>query len=172
MYADGEQKIVRPLTWTDILFQVSCDMLKDKHIYVTRYPMVDYLSVFVNKIRVLSTVKTIPKIQLLKYDVGSGQTELTNVIYQYYPVIDFEADEEKINTLFVDTLTMSNLYLKTLNGDYDGDTVSFRMVFSEEANEEAHNLISSPKNFFNLKGDMIRDVGNEAYLTYFNMTSY
>ena len=110
--------------------------------------------------------------QLMEYNIGSGQMELTETVYQYYPVIDFEADEEKINTLFVDTLTMSNLYLKTLNGDYDGDTVSFRMVFSEEANEEAHKLISSPKNFFNLKGDMIRDVEKEAYLTYYNMTSY
>ena len=169
-YTSEGREYVRPLTWTDALFQVSYDMLKDKHIYVTRYPMVDYLSIFVNKIRLLSTVKTIPEIEVATYN--NGKIVGVGTKYKYYPVIDFSADEEKINTLFVDTLTMSNLYLKTLNGDYDGDTVSFRMVFSEEANEEAHNLINSPKNYFNLKGDMIRDVGNEAYLTYYNMTSY
>lgn len=162
------QKIVRPLTWTDVLFQVCYNQLKDKHIYVTRYPMVDYLSIFVNKIRVLSTVKTIPQITVWNL-MKDGPTD---EVFQFYPAVDFTADEEKINTLFIDTLTMSNLYLNTLGGDYDGDTVSFRMVFSEEANQEAHELVNSPKNYFNLKGDLVRIIKNEAFLTFYNMTSY
>ena len=32
---------------------------------------------------------------------------------------------------------MSNVYLKAIGGDYDGDQVTVKSVFSQEANEEA-----------------------------------
>lgn len=149
----------RFFTWTDLLFIACTEALKDKHIYLCRYPFTDYLSMFPNKVHVLSTLKTFP-------------AKVGNVVYKHYPVIDPNVTKEKMNTLFNDTTTMSNTYLKTLGADYDGDMVSIRMVFSEEANIEAHDLINSIKNYFTIEGEMIRVVENELYLTFYNMSIY
>ena len=59
---------------------------------------------FPNKVHVLSTVKTFP-------------VKIDNKVYRFYPVIDPYATPEKMNTLFIDTTTMSNTYLKTLGAD-------------------------------------------------------
>lgn len=149
----------RFFTWTDLLFIACTESLKDKHIYLCRYPFTDYLSMFPNKVHVLSTIKTFP-------------VKIGDVVYRHYPVIDPNISKEKINTIFNDTTTMSNTYLKTLGADYDGDMVSIRMVFSEEANREAHDLINSIKNYFTIEGEMIRVVENELYLTFYNMSIY
>lgn len=38
-------------------------------------------------------------------------------LYPNYPIIDFDASPEQIETMFQDSLTMSNLYLAGLGGD-------------------------------------------------------
>lgn len=52
----------------------------------------------------------------------------------------------------------------------DGDTVSMKLCFSIEANEEAKRISESVKNFIGQDGGLIRLVKNEAFLTYYNMT--
>ena len=37
---------------------------------------------------------------------------------------------------FIDTLNMTNLRLKSIGGDYDGDQVTVKIAFTKEANEE------------------------------------
>ena len=54
----------------------------------------------------------------------------------------------------------------------DGDTISAKLCFTLEANKEAAELCRSVKHFLSTQGDMIRNVGNEAYLTFYNMTRY
>ena len=54
----------------------------------------------------------------------------------------------------------------------DGDTVSSKMVFSLEANEEAELIARSKRNFITVDGTLMRNVKNEAYLTFFSMTKY
>ena len=92
----------RPLTWTDILYQASVDVTKDKHCLVTRYPLLDEFGIFVAKIRVSSTTKTTPVM-------------LGNTLYKWYPVIEFDTPEEKRATKFVDSLQFSNSYLPGLD---------------------------------------------------------
>lgn len=94
----------RPLTWTDILYQASVDVTKDKHCLVTRYPLLDEFGIFIAKIRVASTTKTTP--------VYIGST-----LYKWYPDIDLTADKEKMAIRFIDSVQFSNSYLPGLDGD-------------------------------------------------------
>ena len=94
----------RPLTWTDILYQASVDVTKDKHCLVTRYPLLDEFGIFLARIRVASTTKTTP--------ITIGGT-----LYKWYPVIEFDTPEEKMATKFIDSLQFSNSYLPGLGGD-------------------------------------------------------
>lgn len=147
----------RVLTWTDLLYMAAVDTLYDKHVYITRYPLEDYFGTFPSRVFVLSTMKTMPMI----YNERN---------YPFYPQIDPSLPEAEVSTLFNDTVTMDNTYLKGLGGDYDGDQVSLKGIFSAEANAEAEEIMHSIKHYVNIAGDLMRVIGNEAFLTYYNMT--
>lgn len=96
--------INRPATWTDILYQASVDVTKDKHCLVTRYPLLDEFGIFIARIRVSSTTKTMP------ITIGS-------ILYKWYPVVELDAHKDRMATKFVDSLQFSNSYLPGLDGD-------------------------------------------------------
>src|SRR5690606_10185118 len=98
----------RHATWCDILFQAAMDITADKYVIVTRYPLLDYFGMFPTQIAVLSTHETTPMY------VGGK-------LYNHYPKVELEMSKEKVSTNFIDTVTMSNLFLHGLGGDYDGD---------------------------------------------------
>ena len=54
--------------------------------------------------------------------------------------------------------------------DYDGDTISVRGVFTQEANIEAEKLIYSKKNLLDNSGKNIRSLGKEAILGLYCLT--
>ena len=65
---------------------------------------------------------------------------------------------------------MSNVFLQTLGADYDGDQISVRTLFSQEANLEAERIMSSNMNFFNSAGSNVRTTTNEAVQTIYALT--
>lgn len=67
--------------------------------------------------------------------------------YKYYPKIR-EADiGTDTSNKFIDTLRFSNVYLKGIGGDYDGDQCSVKGVYTTEANEELKEFMYSKQNF-------------------------
>ena len=147
----------RPMTWTDLFYQSAVETLSDKYVYITRYPISSYNSIFPSLCRPLSTIDTVPAI-------------INSVEYRWYPVIDLNTPTGKISNLFNDTVCMSDLYLDALGGDFDGDQTSQKLCFSLEANAEAEKLAHSPTNFVTPDGKLLRVLGKEAYLTFFNLT--
>lgn len=150
--------ITRPLTWTDLLYQAAVDVTADKHIQVTRYPFLDYLGEYFAKIHVLSTRETAPMV------VGS-------TIYPHYPVIDMTA-QGNLDSLFIDSLKQTPLYLKGLDGDHDGDQVTTKGIMSVEANQDAERIMNSKANLITIDGHLVRTLGNEALQTLFSMTRF
>jgi len=55
-------------------------------------------------------------------------------------------------------------------GDYDGDTVSLRAVFTQEANMEADRYIKSKAHVLDQSGSNARTLGNEAIQALFGFT--
>lgn len=96
--------MTRKLTWTDIFFMACDDVIKDKHVLCTRYPLLDQYGVFISKITVTSTNKTMPMI------VGEK-------IYKNYPVVDLTVPKSRIPSMFIDSTSFSNSYLPGLDGD-------------------------------------------------------
>lgn len=147
----------RPLTWCDLIYMACEETLSDKHVYCTRYPVEDYFNVVPSRVSVLSTIKTMPMF-------------VNGKMYKHYPVINPFADEITVSRSFIDTISLSNLHLEGLGGDYDGDTVSLKVVFSIEANEEAEQKLMNLTNYMTLAGSIIRVLGNESTLCMYNMT--
>lgn len=98
-------KIERDLTWCDLIYQSLYEATLDKHVWISRYPILDYFGTFPSRISVMSTKKTV-------YMKTNGK------VYEAYPNIDISFDKTTVSTYFLDTVVMSNVYLKGLGGDY------------------------------------------------------
>lgn len=94
----------RPLTWTDVIYMAAEETLSDKYCYITRYPLEDYFGTFPSQVAVLSTIKTSPVM-------------INGKVYPHYPVIDLSLPEKDVATQFIDTISISNLYLDAIGGD-------------------------------------------------------
>lgn len=113
--AEKSGLVNRFMTWTDLLYMASCDITKDKHVMITRYPILDYFGIFIARIRVSSTLKTVPM-------------EINGHIYKWYPYIDLNMTKEQVGNNFIDTTRFSNSYLKGLDKRINND----RRIFTVE----------------------------------------
>lgn len=162
-YKTGERELTsqlinRPATWTDILYMAAVDVSTDKYVYITRYPISDITSgIFVTGISVLSTLKTMPMM------VG-------NRVYQHYPVIDTNIDSSDVPSQFLESAQMSNVYLKAIGGDYDGDQITLKIPFTQEANLEAKKIMMSKIQLLNSYGKSSRITTNEMVQTLYMLT--
>lgn len=114
-----KEQLKRQFTLMDLIYLASEDICKDKHVYLTRYPIEQYQNIYPSKISILSTRKTMS----LKMD----DKYLPN-----YPVVipDFPCADE----VFLDTVVPNNTYLNSLGGDYDGSYFKFLNSLHQENN--------------------------------------
>jgi hypothetical protein len=94
----------RPMCWTDLLFMACRDTVKDKHILITRYPILSAYGTFMCKIKVASTTETEPMI-------------INGEIIKDYPKVDYTIPKLDIGSHFIDSIRFSNSYLKGIDGD-------------------------------------------------------
>ena len=149
--------INRDITWCDILFMAASEVVKDKHVLVTRYPIDTCFNQFPTKIRVASTTETEPMLIGDKY-------------YPRYPKIRQEDILQNTSDKFVDTFQLCNLYLGAIGGDYDGDQVTDRGVYEIEANEELEEFMQSTANYIDFGCNPLRENSNEALMTLYSLT--
>lgn len=147
----------RFMTWTDLLYIASCEIVRDKHVMVTRYPILDNFGIFLSRIHVSSTLKTAPM-------------EINGTIYKWYPVIDLNMSKEEVGNNFIDTMVFSNSYLKGLDGDYDGDQITAKIIWTQEANEEIERVINSKSFVLSSNGKNMRTCDNENIQTFYVLT--
>lgn len=137
----SDKIINRPLTWTDVLFITITRVVQNKHCMISRYPIEHMYSVYYTKPAVVSTIKTIKNVII------------DNVTYKSYPLVEVGKDS---SNAFANTLSPSNVYLAGMGGDYDGDSVPCRGIFTDEANADAERFMRDKKNFLDLVGKNIR----------------
>ena len=149
----------RDLTWTDLIYRAAVDVTEDKHIWITRYPFLDYLGMMTTRITVLSTRDTQPMM-------------ISGKLYPDYPVID-TSKKGNIDVLFRDTVNMCPVYLSALGADHDGDQITCKSVFSQEANAECEKIMMSKANLLSIEGIGVRNnAGNEGVQTLYSMTKF
>lgn len=149
--------IDRNLTWCDVLFMAATEATRDKHILITRYPIDSFYNQFPSKIIISSTVDTEPMI-------------INGHLYKYYPKIRQSDMNSNTSNKFVDTFRMSNLHLKSIGGDYDGDQVIIKGIYSKEANEELEKFINSKLYYISIGGKNVRTPSKEAIQAMYQLT--
>lgn len=153
---DGTE-VVRDMTYTDVLFIAANRAAANKHVFLTRYPITNHLGSMASKLNVSSTTET----ERMYYN---GE------FYKFYPKVDFNMSPREISTFFYDVLKLSNVLLKQFGGDYDGDQLSIKGVFSQEANAECDRIVRSKANILDINASNVRKSTNECIQTLYTLT--
>lgn len=137
-----------PLTWMHLLYMVAYQMCSDKHIYITRYPITTYNSIYPSLMNILPSSNYKPM-------------KVNGKFYPRFPVFPEKSRDEmsqsELDGLFVDTLKIHTTNLAALGADHDGDMVNVNPVFSEEANADAQKYMDSVLNIVGISGGVIRE---------------
>ena len=147
----------RAMTITDVLYLACVDVCEKRHVMVSRYPVGTDKGIYFNKIRVQSTTQ---HIHLL----------FNGVEYPFYPKIDFDVPHDKVGVQYIDTLVMSNSHLDGMGADYDGDQVSVRGIWSDEANYEAEQIMNQKMSALNITGTNAKSVAKEVFNSLYELT--
>ena len=129
----------RPLTWCDLIYMAALESSQDKMALVTRFPMDTYWNQFPAKIKVISTIQTIPMM-------------VNGHFYPKYPKIEAGDINKNSSNMFIDVALPNNVRLDSIGGDFDGDTISVKIPYSIEANDELRRSVDSKKHYISLGG--------------------
>jgi len=154
-----QKELNRPFTLLDLIYMVAVRVCQDKHVYVTRFPIENYQSIYPSRIKIMTTYRT-------------QKIEINSKYYDEYPVITKDDYSPVIdeNNNYIDTIIPHNTMLEALGADFDGDTVSLRSVYSQEANAECEKLINSSKYLLDVTGKTTRVLRNEGIQTLYTLT--
>lgn len=122
----------RKLTWCDVFYIAAVEATRDKQILITRFPIDSFANQITTGIVVSSTEETEPML-------------INGTYYPFYPKIRAKDIGANTSNRFVDTMQFSNIYLKAMDGDFDGDQITVKGVYTEEANEELRNFRENSK---------------------------
>jgi len=154
---DSTTMLNRAMTITDVLYLACVDACEKRHVMVSRYPVGTDKGIYFNKIRVQSTINHIKL-------VFNGKE------YPYYPDIDFKIDQNKVGVQFIDTLVLSNSHCDGMGADYDGDVLSARGIWSDEANMEAEEIMNRKMSALNITGANSKVVAKEVFNSLYELT--
>ena len=154
-----QDELKRHFTLLDLIYIVATRVCEDKHVYVTRFPIENYQSLYPSRIKIMTTYKT-------------QRITIANKYYDEYPVIttEHESPVTNGNVNYIDTIIPHNTMLEALGADFDGDTVSLRSVYSQEANAECEKIINSSKYLLSVTGKNTRVLRNEGIQTLYTLT--
>lgn len=152
-----EEKIARSITWCDVIYLACEEAIKDRMILITRYPIDTFYNEFATKIRLSSTIET-------------EKVTINGITYDYYPKIRKEDIGSDTSNKFIDTMNICNGYLDSIGGDYDGDMVTIKGVYTDEANAELKKQLETNIHFINLGGNPVISTAKEAIQAIYAMT--
>lgn len=163
--------IIRPFTYTDLMYQAAEEVLKNKYVLITRHPVTNNKNIYPAKVQPLSTART-RKVYLYRSDPNTYKENIR--VYERYPYIKYDgANVPDVNYEFIGTSIIGNAVLKSLGGDYDGDMVFIRGLYSLQANAEAAELVKAKSNILGATGEPIRGldlIGKDLVMSLYELT--
>lgn len=146
------KKLGRKVTVTDILYIAVSEVIKDKFVIFVRYPLEDYRNVGTFRPVILTTEDT----------VEMHISELWK--FKRYP------DLSKPNLSWIDSIRPNFSVLSAYDADFDGDTMSIKGIYSQEANMELAENSMKPLNLLDPNGGESRGLIQDSYLSFYSMT--
>jgi hypothetical protein len=154
---DNNSKYKRRFTWCDVFYIATVEATRDKQVLITRFPIDFYTNQITTGIVVSSTKDT-------------EAIDINGEHYDYYPRIREDMIGCDTSNLFVDTVRMSNSYLSGMGGDYDGDQITCKGIYTEEANAELKQYMNSKQNFITFGCQPSRTPGSDCVHSFYCLT--
>ena len=141
---DRSQDDCSPITYTELFYLSIYNIANNYPIFVTRYPITGIGSVYPSKVRLKTTVESEVRKEL-GYDwLPIGETNIA----KEFPL--------KTSTFF-NSLSPSSSRLAGLGADFDGDTASANIPYTDEAIEENRIFLNSKACYVNSDGRLTYD---------------
>ena len=134
-----DESKLRFMSWIEILYIATYVAAIDKHVLITRYPVIQDESSYPSKIHLKSTI-TGRNVRCIF--IGNEKEFILN----QYPII---------GSPFHDTVSPHLSKLGGLGGDFDGDTVSANFTYTIEANKEIAEYLKSKRSILNQEGTWV-----------------
>lgn len=133
---DLNKKFLRPITYAE-MFYIAVSGVVDKYMgFLTRYPVAGLGGIYPTKIYLKTTTKS----REVEVEFGS-----TVKVLKEYPILD---------SLFVESTSPHTSHLSKLGADFDGDTVSLNVLYTDEANKEISNFLNTPTAYITPTGEI------------------
>ena len=160
-YANGVREtgntIERDMCWVDILYMAAVEATKNKVAIITRYPMDSYFNQLYTMMRISS--------------INDTQSMIINgKLYRWYPKFSQKDIGSDTSNKFIDTLSLANPFCILMGADYDGDQVTLKMAYSDDANKELRAYMDSKAQFITMSGSNGRKADKEAIQAIYNLT--
>jgi hypothetical protein len=134
---------VHPITLCELVYLSNYRAWNKFGCYFTRYPIIGMGSIYPGTPYIKTTIRG-----EMRYELDAGwQKAGDEFVALEYPTFD--------NPVFVDTLIPHPSRLKGLDGDFDGDTASFNVVYTDEAIEEVHAKLRKRDTYVNTEGGLV-----------------
>lgn len=117
-----DEKNIHPLTWAEFLYIAGLDIAKDKHEFITRYPVLESGSIYSSKTHITTTN---PSKKVTLFFNPAIQMEVP-----HYPVL---------GSPYYESLILHQSRLPGLGADHDGDMVSLSSIWTKEGNDDIRN---------------------------------
>lgn len=135
---------VKPITFTELLY-TSVYLNANKYpLFITRYPITSPHSIYPSKTYLKTTTRSKTLIPL----DDAWEPIVDEIAYQF-PITDVP---------FVESLSPHSSKLVSLGADFDGDTVSGTITYSDESIEEVNQLLGSRKFYIGTDGKINHSV--------------
>lgn len=137
-----------PITYQEMFYLAIGNDYRNHPGFFTRYPITGFGSIYPSNIYLRTTIKS-EKIYLV--DKNNPELILDKLIQ--YPII---------NENYFDTISVSPIHMARLGLDFDGDTMSFTAMFSDQSVEEIKKLLNSTKFYKDFKGSLAFGAGYDT----------
>lgn len=134
-----EGSVIRPITFTELLYLSIYKIANSILNIVTRYPVAGYGGIYPSYTYLKTTVKSEIRTEL---DHNWDKTENKAV---EFPIL---------NKPFYNSISVAQTHVKKLGLDFDGDKGSFTCLLTDDANEEGYKLLNSRKFYVGVDGKM------------------
>lgn len=145
-----DRKWVRPLRYFELVYLAGLSMWNKNSAFVTRYPVENFNSSIPSKQYVKTTV-----IGEYRRPLGPDwQVDLNAPVALEYPIFQVGSYPQ-----YHDSISITPARLKPLGADFDGDTMSYNAVYSQEAIAECDRFFTKRAAYIQAAGGLSFSVG-------------
>jgi hypothetical protein len=146
---DIDEKLCTPITYTELFYSAIYNIANNYPVYVTRYPITGVGSVYPSKVYLKTTID-----YESRYELGDDWNILgDNYVARQFPITGSD---------FFNSIAPHSSKLKGMGGDFDGDTCSATILYTDESIDEVNRFLKDKSCYVNSSGNLTYDTNTDT----------